>query len=75
MIGEFFPETSHPRPGQTPWVTVDAREKGNYGKAIRDTGLVPVILDLVKADGARERTEGKKVSEIKRETTVRLCSR
>ena len=73
MVGEFFPETSHLRPGQTPWVTVDAREKGNYGKAIRDTRLVPVTLDLVKADEAKERAEGKKVSEVKRETAVRLC--
>lgn len=73
MVGDFFPETTHLRPGQTPWVTVDAGEKGNYGKAIRDTKLIPVVLDLVKADEARERAEGKKVSEIKREAAVRLC--
>ncbi len=73
MVGEFFPETSHLRPGQTPWGTVDVKEKGNCGKAIRDTKLVPVTLDLVKVEGAKERAEGKKVSEVKRETAVRLC--
>ena len=73
MVGEFFPETSHLRPGQTPWVTVDVKEKGNYGKSIKDTKLVPVTLDLIKDGELRERAEGKKVSDIKRETAVRLC--
>lgn len=73
MVGEFFPETSHLRPGQTPWVTVDAMEKGNYGKAIRDTKLIPVILDLVHPDEARQRSDGRRLRDVKQETVIRLC--
>ena len=74
MVTRFFPETTHLRPGQTPWVTVDADSKGAYGKRIRDTELVPVVLDLVQDVDARERALGKKLRDVKKEAVARLCS-
>ena len=74
MVGRFFPETTHLRPGQTPWVTVGADSKGAYGKRIRDTELVPVVLDLVQDVDARERAEGKRLRDVKKEAVARLCS-
>ena len=73
MVARFFPETTHLQPGQTPWVTVSVDSKGAYGKRIRDTDLVPVVLDLVKREDARERAEGKRVREVKKEAVARLC--
>ena len=29
MIARFYPPTTHLRPGQTPWVTVDKHEKAS----------------------------------------------
>lgn len=73
MVTKFFPETTHLRPGQTPWVTVGADARGAYGKRINDTELVPVVLDLVQDVDARERSTGKKVREVKKEAVARLC--
>ena len=74
MVARFFPETTHLRPGQTPWVTVGVDSKGAYGKSIRDTELVPVVLDLVQDADARERAEGKRVRDVKKEAVARLCT-
>ena len=74
MVAKFFPETTHLQPGQTPWVTVSADSRGAYGKKIKDTELVPVVLDLVQDVDARERAEGKKVREVKKEAVARLCN-
>lgn len=61
MVAKFFPETTHLRAGQTPWVTVASDARGAYGKRIKDTELVPVVLDLVQDVDARERALGKKL--------------
>ena len=74
MVSQFFPETTHLRPGQTPWVTVSADSKGGYGKKIRDTELVPVVLDLVQDVDAGERAMGKRIRDMKKEAVARLCS-
>jgi len=73
MVMKFFPETSHLHPGQTPWVTVSAESKGAYGKRIKDTELVPIVLDVIKDTDARERSAGKKLREMKKEAVARLC--
>lgn len=73
MVARFFPETANLRPGQTPWVTVGADSRGAYGKRIKDTALVPVVLDLVQEVDAQERADGKKVREVKKEAVARLC--
>ena len=73
MVARFFPETVHLRPGQTPWVTASVDSKGAYGKRIKDTALVPVVLDLVQDVDARERADGKKVRDVKKEAVARLC--
>ncbi len=73
MVYKFYPETTHLRPGQTPWITVSKDEKGSYGKSIKNTQLVPVILDIVKDDDVKERAEGKKLKNMKQEATVRLA--
>jgi len=72
MVGDFFPETSHLRPGQTPWVTVHKNEKASYGKRMRDTRLTHIVLDLVQSTDAKERANGKKLREIKKEAVSRL---
>jgi len=72
MVGDFFPETSHLRSGQTPWVTVHKNEKASYGKKMTDTRLTQVVLDLVQPTDAQERANGKKLREIKKEAVSRL---
>jgi hypothetical protein len=74
MVAKFFPETIHLQPGQTPWVTVSVDSRGAYGKRIKDTALVPVVLDLVQDVDARERALGKKVRDVKKEAVARLCN-
>lgn len=74
MVFKFFPETTHLRPGQTPWVTVDAGARGAYGKSIRNTELIPVVLDLVQKSDASDRAAGKKLCEVKKEAVARLCT-
>jgi len=73
MVLKFFPETDHLRQGQTVWATVHKDEKGSYGKRIKDTALTPVVLTLVQDCDALERAHGKRLREIKKEATARLC--
>lgn len=72
LVHQFYPETSHLRPGQIQWTTVDAKEKASYGKKIRDTKLTSVILDLVRLEDAQDRADGKKLRVIKKEAVTRL---
>lgn len=72
MRRAFFPETSHLAPGQTPWTAVHKDAKASWGKTIAQTELTSVVLDLVCADEAQQRAEGKKLREIKIEATGRL---
>jgi hypothetical protein len=74
MVSRFFPETTHLQPGQTPWVTVSVDSRGAYGKRIRDTELVPVVLDLVQDVDAGERAMGKGIRDMKKEAVARLCN-
>ena len=73
MVGKFYPETSHMRQGQISWPTVCKNEKGSYGKSIKNTELTNVILDLVQQRDAADRAKGKKLREIKKDATARLC--
>lgn len=72
MVREFFPETSHLRPGQTPWVTVHRDEKPSYGKSMRKTRLTDVVLDLVLCDEARRRANGCRLRDLKIDAVARL---
>lgn len=73
MVYKFFPKTSNVRPGQMTWVTVHKGEKGSYGKSIKNTELTSVIMDLVQTQDVLDRANGKKLREIKKEATARLC--
>lgn len=73
MIHQFYPETSHMRPGQITWPTVHFNEFSSYGKSIRQTRLTTVVLDLVRAEDALERAKGKRLRVIKKEAVARLC--
>lgn len=73
MVGQFYPETSHMKPGQVVWPTVHCDEFGSYGKSIKKTRLTTVILNLVQSRDAMDRAEGKKLIEIKKEAVARLC--
>lgn len=72
MIERFYPPSTHLRPGQTPWGSVDKDEKGSYGKRMSQTRLTTVVLDLVPAHEITERKDGKKLREIKKEATARV---
>lgn len=72
MVLDFYPETSHLQPGQTPWVTVDKDEKSSYGKRISDTKLTNVVLDIVQPCDAADRANGKKLKDVKQEAVARL---
>lgn len=73
MVLRFFPETNHLRPGQITWPTVHKNEKGSYGKSIKNTRLTNVVIDLVQTQDAMDRGNGKKLREIKKEATGRIC--
>ena len=73
MVHQFYPETSHMRPGQIVWPTVHKGEFSSYGKSIKQTRLKSVILDLVRSCDALERANGKKLREIKIEAVARMC--
>ncbi len=72
MIGRFYPPSTHLRPGQTPWVTVDKDEKSSYGKRMSETRLTSVVLDLIPANELTERKDGKKLREIKKAAVARV---
>jgi hypothetical protein len=72
MIERFYPPSTHLRPGQTPWVTVDKDAKGSYGKHMSQTRLTSVVLDLIPATEATERKDGKKLREIKKDAVAGL---
>lgn len=73
MVQKFFLETSNLRPGQVPWITVDKNEKGSYGKSIKNTKLVPVILNLIQNCDVQDRADGKKLKDMKKEAAVRIA--
>lgn len=73
MVGEFYPETTHLRPGQTPWVTVDKNERPSYGKKTEETALTVVNLTLVTESDAVDRADGMRLREIKKNAAARLC--
>lgn len=73
MTHRFFPETSHLRPGQTPWTTVAKATSASYGKTIEETPLVPVILDILATDEVTQRKNGKRLRDLKIEAVGRLC--
>lgn len=74
MVTRYFPATSHLSQGQIIWPTVAKDELSSYGKKITKTRLVSVILDLVKADDAKDRMAGKKLKHIKSEAIVRILT-
>jgi hypothetical protein len=73
MVHKFFPATNHLAQGQIVWPTVHIDAKGSYGKRIQDTELTPVILDLVQAQDAADRANGKRLRDLKQEAVARLC--
>lgn len=73
MVLKFFPETSHLRQGQTPWVAVHKNEKSSYGKTIGKSELVPIVLNIVGENDVKDRKEGKRLRELKKDATARLC--
>lgn len=72
MVRDFFPETSHLRPGQTPWVTVHRDETPSCGKSMRKTRLTNVVLDLLLPDEAKQRADGCRLRDLKIDTVARL---
>ncbi len=73
MVAHFYPSTTNLKPGQTIWTTVDAKEKGRYGKTIENTKLIPVILDLIPPEEILRRANGIKLREIKKDAIARIC--
>jgi hypothetical protein len=73
MVHRFFPATSHLRQGQTTWISVAKNEVSSYGKSITETRMVPVIVTLLAEDEAKQRRDGKRLRDIKREAVARAC--
>lgn len=73
MVCQFYPETTHMRPGQVVWPTVHVEEFASYGKSIKQTRLQTVVLDLIGERDAKDRAEGKKLKDLKTEAIARLC--
>jgi len=74
MVNNFFPKAENLRPGQTPWTTIDKNEKGSYGKSIKNSKLVPVVLTVIQDSDILERAKGKKLKEIKQEAAIRIAT-
>jgi len=74
LARQFYPATSHLNPGQTTWVSVAKDETSAYGKTISKTRLVPVVVTLIAADEAKQRKDGKRLRDIKRDTVARICN-
>lgn len=72
MVHQFYPKTTHLRPGQVQWVTVDKDETSAYGKTIQQTRLKSVVLDLARERDVHERADGKRLRDLKKEAAVRL---
>ena len=73
MVHRFFPETSHLRPGQTPWTTVAKQTSASYGKTINQTPLVGVVLNLIAEDEVSQRKNGMRLRDLKIAAVGRLC--
>jgi len=73
MVRRFFPETSHLKAGQMPWITIHKGEKGSYGKTIDKSELVSINLNIVPDSDTKERVAGKKLRELKKDAVARLC--
>lgn len=73
MVCRFFPETSHLKQGQTPWVAVDRNETTGYGKSMKNTALVPVVIDLIGENDISDRKNGRKLRDIKIDAVGRIC--
>lgn len=74
MVDRFYPATSHLRQGQTTWVSVAKDEVSAYGKTIPKTRMVPVIITLMAEDEAKQRRDGKRLRDLKREAVARICN-
>lgn len=72
MVNQFYPETSHMKPGQVTWPTVHRDEFSSYGKSIKKTRLTTVVLDLVQSQDALERAKGKRLRVVKKEAIARM---
>jgi len=72
MVRSFYPKTNHLHPGQTSWVAVHKDAGPGYGKAIANTKLTPVALDLILPNEADLRAQGYKLRDLKRDATARL---
>jgi predicted transcriptional regulator len=72
MVGRFYPETSHLKPGQITWTTIHKDTRSSYGRKIADCPLTSVVLDLVLPGDGKDRSEGRKLREIKRDAAARL---
>ena len=72
MVEQFYPKTTHLRPGQVPWVTVAKDEHPSFAKRIRDHRLVHVVLDLVRPEDAVERADGARLAAQRKDAVARL---
>lgn len=70
MVCQFYPETTHLKPGQTPWVTVAKSETASYGKSMKNTILVPIVVSLIGENEIEERAKGKSLKEIKKDSVA-----
>jgi DNA-binding CsgD family transcriptional regulator len=72
MVNNFYPETTHLRPGQLMWTTIHRDEKPCYGKKISESKITPVNLQLIRSEDILDRAKGKKLRDLKKEALARI---
>jgi hypothetical protein len=72
LIERFYPPTKHLKMGQILWFAVAKDEKPSYGKSMRKTRIVPVVLTLVNHDDISKLKNKTPIKTVKRDIMARL---
>ena len=72
LVEHFYPPNTHMRMGQVMWPAVDETEKAAYGKAMENTRLKPVFVDMIAPEDIQAFLQGEKAKNIRQSAAVRL---
>jgi hypothetical protein len=72
MIERFYPPVKHLKMGQILWFAVEKNEKPSYGKSMKQTRIVPVVLTLVSLQDIEKLKNKARFATIKTEIMARL---
>ena len=72
IINEYYPSTERLKMGQLLWFAVAKDDKPGRGKTMKNTKIVPVVLNLCNNDDLSMLRKGISLSEIMTQTIARL---